>query len=442
MSTFGKVCLGCVLGLLSVGCSDSTMDPGNGGNGGNVGGGGGGDGGGGGGGDGGGGMTGNPKDLCQGLVQDKMPRPMTTLAKPEVGKTVVDAEFGTTIRRITAVAASSGSPAIRPLYSTVAAWNADESKMILFSVEAGEHRLYDGKTYAFLGVLDISPAYIEQVYWHTSDPDVFFYVNGKNFIRFHVSTMTKETVTTFSFCSQGATGGDDPLFTSFDSKLIGLKCADQVFLYDISANMVLGRQTINENPGQAAPSGTLAYLSDSGRVTDLQLNTQRTLDLKEPFGHASMGLLPNGHDTWNGQVFDNGPMGDDDIGSLVQFDLTNGMSKTVIGPKTGWPYPTDGHVSAMAFHQPGWAVASTFGDTSGKGLMDEEILIADTNTNTVCRAGRHRSWGKANTHLAEPYWAEAHATPSPSGTRIVFASDWGGGTTVDSYVVELPSYTP
>ena len=56
--------------------------------------------------------------------------------------------------------------------------------------------------------------------------------------------------------------------------------------------------------------------------------------------------------------------------------------------------------------------------------------------------GRHRSWGKENTHLVEPYWAEAHAVPSPSGTRICFASDWGNGTTVDAYIIELPSYKP
>ena len=31
---------------------------------------------------------------------------------------------------------------------------------------------------------------------------------------------------------------------------------------------------------------------------------------------------------------------------------------------------------------------------------------------------------------------------SPSGTRLLFASDWGNGATVDSYVVELPSYQP
>ena len=62
-----------------------------------------------------------PTDLCVGLVTDKMARPMTTLAKPAVGQSVTDAEFGTVIRRITAVAGGGSDPVIKPVYSTVPA---------------------------------------------------------------------------------------------------------------------------------------------------------------------------------------------------------------------------------------------------------------------------------------------------------------------------------
>ncbi len=382
-------------------------------------------------------------DLCAGLIEDKQPRPMSALGKPAIGETVTDAEFGTKIRRVTGVGAIGGSPAIRPLYSTVSAWNADESRLLLLDVEGGGHVLYDGRTYAFIrGLGELRPPDVEQLYWHTSDPDLLLYVEGRTFVRYHVERATKETVTTFDFCASDATGGSDPMFMSFDSHRIGLRCDDQVFIYDVTANAVIARKTIGENPAQVAPSGTLAYLSDTGRVTDARLAVVRTLDLREPFGHASLGRLPSGEDTWNGQVFDEGPNGNDDIGTLVTWDLTTGNSRVIIGPKTGWPYPPDGHVSAMAYRQPGWVFVSTFGATTGGGLLDLEILIANTVDRRVCRAGRHRSWGKANTRLAEPYWAEAHAVPSPSGTRILFGSDWGNGATVDAYVVELPSYRP
>jgi hypothetical protein len=383
-----------------------------------------------------------PTDLCVGLVTDKMARPMTTLAKPAVGQAVTDAEFGTVIRRITAVSGGGSDPVIKPLYSTVPAWNADESRLILYQVGSG-HRLYDGRTYAFIRALDISPPDLEQVFWHATDPDVFFYVDDTAFIRYHVGTSRREVVTTFSFCTEGASSGSDPMYMSFDSNRIGLQCGNQTFVYEVSSNTVVSRKTMTENPPQMSASGNLGWLGDTGRVTDAQLNILRTLDLDEPFAHAGLGRLPTGEDTWNGHVYDEGPGGNDNIGSVVTWDMAKATSKVIVGPKTGWPYPPGGHVSAVAIRQPGWVFLSVQGGgNTGRELMDMELIIANSVTGAVCRAGRHRSFGKDNTQLGQSYWAEAHNTPSPSGTRILFASDWMGGSTVDSYVVELPTYTP
>jgi len=396
---------------------------------------------------GGSGAGGSTVNLCAGLVQDKAAHPMTTLAKPALGASVTDAEFQTTIRRITAVASGGSNPAIVPMYSTISAWNADESFLILYSVATGEHQLYDGKSYKFIRALDINPADVEQVYWHTSDPDLLYYVDGQQFIRYHVSTGAKDSIHDFkSLCgSNSVSNGDDPMFTSWDSHRIGLVCGSQMFIYDTSTDTVFGPKAVSGTPpAQVAPSGTLAFLEDgTGQVMDQNLTLVRSLTLQDPANHASLGKLANGHDTWNGAVYDDG--NDDaksNVGNLVTWDLTDGSGGAVIGPKTGYPYPPDGHVSAMAYRQPGWVFVSTYGNTNGQGLLDLENLVADTNTGTVCRIGRHRSWGKSNTHLGTSYWAEAHTVPSPSGTRAAFASDWGNGTSVDTYVVELPSYAP
>jgi hypothetical protein len=396
------------------------------------------------------GGSGGLPDLCAGMITDKDPHPMTTLAKPAIGATVIDAEFGTTIRRITAVAGSGANAAIVPMYTTISAWNADESLLILYSVAGGVgHQLYDGKTYKLLRSLDINPADIEQVYWDTSDPDILYYVDDQEFIRYHVNAGTQDKLHSFSgLCgSDSVSNGDDPMFTSWDSHRLGLYCGNQMFIYDISTDSVLGPRPVSGTPpAQVAPTGTLAYLeAGSGQVLDANLNLVRSLGLQVPDNHASLGQLANGHDTWNGAVYDDG--NDDtksNVGILVTWDMTDGTGGAVIGPKTGWPYPPDGHISAMAYKRPGWIFVSTVSDDSaglqGKTLLGLENLIADTNTGTVCRVGRHRSWGKNNSVLG--YWAEAHTVPSPNGTRAVFASDWGNGTSVDSYVLELPSYSP
>src|SRR3990172_242802 len=74
-------------------------------------------------------ISNNTADLFNRLVTDKLNHPMTALAKPAVGQTVVDPEFGTTIRRITD---AGGTGVIKPAYSTIPACNADESYLILY----------------------------------------------------------------------------------------------------------------------------------------------------------------------------------------------------------------------------------------------------------------------------------------------------------------------
>jgi hypothetical protein len=390
-------------------------------------------------------------DLCAGLVTDREPHPMTALAKPPLGATVVDPQFGTTLRRITAVAGAN--QAIRPLYTTISAWNADESRLLLYEVGAG-HQLYDGKTYQRIRALDLNPPDLEQVYWDTLDPDLLYYVDGAIFTRYHVGSGAKDPLHDFSsLCGSAAvSNGSDPMFTSWDSHRLGLVCGQKMFVYDQSTDTIMGPVAPSGTPpAQVAPSGSLAFLeAGAGQVFDVAtMKVARSLNLQAPDNHASLGQLENGHDTWNGAVYDDAR---DDVGILVTWDLTNGSGGVVIGPKTGYPYPPDGHVSAMAYRRPGWVVVSTYftdgfdgtGAAPTPGLLDLENLLADTNTGTVCRIGRHRSWGKSNTTLTalDPYWAEAHTVPSPSGTRAVFASDWGNGSNVDSYVVELPSFRP
>jgi hypothetical protein len=78
------------------------------------------------------------------------------------------------------------------------------------------------------------------------------------------------------------------------------------------------------------------------------------------------------------------------------------------------------------------------GNTSGARLLDQEILLVNANTGgAVCRVAHHRS-----AVGPQGYWAEPHASISPTGTRIIFGSDWGGESRVETYVVELPSYNP
>ena len=213
---------------------------------------------------------------------------MTTLAKPAVGATVTDAEFGTTIRRINTnvgVASTAANSAIVPLYSTVSAWNADETKMLLWNVAAGHHELRDGKTYALIRALDITPADIEQVSLaHDRSRCFLFYVSGKDFIRYHVAAAMKGDAGRRS-ASARRTPPAATIRCSCRStpRASGSSAPTSVFVYDLPTNTVMGRKTMSENPGQRCrPAASSPISGDSGRVDDTSLTDKRTLDLKEP----------------------------------------------------------------------------------------------------------------------------------------------------------------
>src|SRR5262249_19053609 len=158
---------------------------------------------------------------------------------------------------------------------------------------------------------------------------------------------------TFTSCTDALTGGADPMFMAWDSSGIGLKCGNQAFFYRIDTNTVATFSPWGADTPQVAPTGTLAYVQ--GYVLDPSLRPRRQLDPANPFDHAALGRSNvSGHGLLDTLAFDPGP-GGSDVGSLVSFDLTDGSSKVVVGPATGFPYPPTGtHVSNTARKRAGW----------------------------------------------------------------------------------------
>jgi hypothetical protein len=384
-------------------------------------------------------------DLCQGLVTDHRPRAVEPLAKQPVGQEFRDPAFGTRIRRLTD---SRPGAIVTPMYSAVQAWNADESLLILYHTDGSHsgHSLYDGKTYRYIRELDIRPADIEQVYWDTRDANILYYVDNyiggerRGLVRYHVDSDRREVRHYFSCL--GSVVADSHGFTSWDSKVLALACHGEAkdqyaFVYDLGDDREGPHQPLRfETAPLTAPSGLLFYWH--GSVLDSQLRELRKLDLENPTEHASLGRLLNGHDTYNEAAYDGA-----NEGSLVSHDMTDGSTRVIVGPRAGFPYPPKGsHMSAVAIAHPGWVAVSSIGSPPRlNGFLDQEIYLANTDPSRpeFCRVAHHRSWGDEG-HMG--YWAEPHVVISPSGTRLLFGSDWGGGPSVDAYVIELPAYEP
>ncbi|MFT4727826.1 MAG: hypothetical protein ACI9UN_002324 [Granulosicoccus sp.] len=414
-------------------------------------------------------------NLCEGLYSGKDRVGVPQVAKPPFMKYYREPAFGTKVIRITQ---ARQDQVIKPVYSTIQAWNADESLLMLYRTNPNAgHMLYDGQTYEHVRDLNIQPADLEEVHWSYTDPDAFFFVSQHYtelgaFKKYSVKTNKTTKIRDFSnICGVRSvpTGGGDIQMQSMDDDLFGFRCITDndtwiMFSYRISTDEIvtapIGIETTQWEAWSApipAPSGKQFWYQ--GKVLDMDLKTVKLKqDMAKAGEHANIGLTHDGHDAIFQTVFDpspNGCEGDkgEGVGHLVVHDMDTGECRPVINEERGYPYTTSStHVSARAHLKPGWIAMSSvgyhrdykyFSNKKKPPVFFSEIYLANTDPDNevVCRLAHHRSFGKEAARGAyHSYFGEPHATISPSGTRILFGSDWYDSGSVDSYVIELPSF--
>ena len=409
-------------------------------------------------------------DLCAGVDPQFGAVRMLRMKRPAQFEAVTDPTFGTTIRRIT----DSGPDEItKPVYSTIQAWNADESYFVLYFQPGdgdGEHHLYDGNTYRFVRKLDIQPADLEEVFWHTTDPDTLFYAESY-YRKLHKYSVADDASTPWmdftKVCPKGndLVSGGDVHMPSWDNKYMGFRCggyndsAAKTYIVDLQDRTLLSVATSGIGDGDDHPEGYDAYSAPmpgpsgntffyQGDVLDVKQRKLRSLAIKKE-EHSSIGRLPDGSDAFFAVGFVDAPdkRCGGSIGQVVAHNLETGDCFIALGPEQGIDYPaTSTHHSALARAAPGWVASSSVGET-GRGLIGsyqkmpgQEIYLTYTDKQNPqhCRVAHHRSFGKDNEQVDIPYFAEPHVTISPSGTRLLFGSDWHGDNRVDTYVIELP----
>ncbi|MBX2881011.1 MAG: hypothetical protein KTR32_13800 [Granulosicoccus sp.] len=412
-------------------------------------------------------------NLCEGLFTSKDRVEVPAVNKPPFMKYYREPAFGTRVIRITN---SKKGEVHKPAYSTMQAWNADESYLLLYrgGNDSG-HVLLDGRSYKTIRELDIVPSDIEEVLWSHTDPDVFYYVskysrNYGSFKKYSVKADRSTVIRSFhDLCGKKGlpTNGNDPMMQSMDDDLFGFRCqlsddSYQMFTYRPSTDEVIS-QGLSESAGWEpwtapipGPSGKQLWLQ--GSVLDPDLKTVKLKhDMAKFSEHGSIGLTHDGQDAVFQVVFDPSPNGCNEdlwqgVGHLVVHSMETGECRSVVSEAKGYPYTTSGtHVSALAHKRPGWVAMSSVGYGSfefftskrkAPALFSEIYLVnTDPDNEVVCRLAHHRSYSKdAKRASYRPYLGEPHATISPSGTRILFGSDWYDSGAVDAYVIELPAY--
>ncbi len=417
----------------------------------------------------------NGAAFCEGLFSNADSVVVPPLSKTDYLQQYSDQVFGALVTRITDGVFGEVN---KPAYSTMQAWNADESLLMLYrtGVSGAGHKLHNGHTYEFIQDLDISPSDLEQVFWSRTNPDVFFYISKRSgdygkLKQFNVSRNQSFELADFSAqCGSNLPhAGNDVQMHALNDDLFGFTCQQEdggqiMFSYRLSTNDIV---TTPVGSGTRWQSGSAPAVAASGNrfwhqgaVIDADLSTVNfELDLGNAQEHSSMGETHDGQDAYYQVSFNaspNGCNGDlySGVGHLVEHNLETGECRNIISQEQGYPYTTSStHVSALAIDKPERVAMSSIGRSSQLPLFTNglaapalfsEIYLAQTTPDdtVVCRLAHHRSYGKSATNGGyEPYFGEPHATISPSGTRILFGSDWYDSGTVDSYVVELPDYS-
>ncbi|MFK7995472.1 MAG: hypothetical protein AB8B87_15160 [Granulosicoccus sp.] len=286
-----------------------------------------------------------------------------------------------------------------------------------------------------------------------------------------------------------AMGGND--IQGITSDTVGLRCVNNVVngnSSDITFNVNVRTGTISPqvilNPAQPQGANTFGFRPDvaavpmhSGRrvvvqdsVFDNDMNYLYSLDssmtnytatngraYKVPkTEHSSAGQMPNGHDAIFSPRYEpmqNGCDGDSDagLGALVAMDVQSGNCHVMVGLSTGWDYPLSGvHLSAVSEQNPGWVTMTSIGSSQLEYLTNERpapalfselsLTHADPDNPTTCRLAHLRTMGKSARRGASyggGYFGEPHAVMSPSGSRVLFNSDWYDSGSVDTYAVNL-----
>jgi hypothetical protein len=393
------------------------------------------------------------------VVGDHAARAQPAWGRPGYLAGAADPTYGTLVTRVTGdpgTALGALGPAWQQVnrhnYSKDAAWNADESLLLLKRVLGVGSVLLDGQTYRPLQLVGGGPG---ETRWHPALPSVMIYQSaacraGHWNPRTGAATVLHDASAGYTGCDFGPYEGN----ASADGRYVamhGTRRADAravAFVVDLTTgqrwpdvdlaaagvssvdwvSVSAGGNYLVVNggfPGAAtccggATDGTKVFARDGRPV-------QTWSEYGRP-SHYDLALDAAGNEVAVG-VSKAAP----DEGNVIMRRLDTGAATAL----TAGGYAS--HTSARNTGRPGWAyVTHTYNGPYWPPYRDEVFAVRLDGTRTIERL--------ANLHTlnSTDYEGQSHAVPSPSGRRVLFASDWEAGTNrpVHAYVADARPLCP
>jgi hypothetical protein len=368
------------------------------------------------------------------------------LPMPAYLESVVDPVFGTTVMRVTDPGREL-LPGVRcdprycrHRYSSTQAWNADQSLLVI-AKGCADLCFLDGHTYKPLFSRRLPPHH--DCKWHSQDPKIMICVHHDGIDIWTPRTNGWKQVfrsVNYNRLEFGPYKGNP----SHDGNRIAVRAKNGeqrmvAFAYDLATKEKYPDIDLSDLVGV----NLYVTISSSGRYIFV---SQLTSDDKEPAyiftvdgarvkhwpehhrpGHGDLAIDSDGSDVYIG-ISKSPP----DKFHVIKRRLEDGKVTSLI------PYGDASHASARNIRWPGWVFLSyqgTFEHTSAMRypapFYREVVALRIDGSGEIRRIAQTRS-------AMQEYLSEMHASPSPDGSKVIWASNWGVvGGPISNYVTVL-----
>jgi len=367
-----------------------------------------------------------------------------TMPRPAYLQPATDPVFGTEFTRITDPGRQLlGGVRCRPAYCThrysiSQAWNADQSLLVITNGWGGLCFL-DGKSY--------EPAFYRNVHneceWHPTDPELMICVL-RNTLYTWAPRRNAGTIVYASSQYGNFQFGPYKGNPSNDGSRLAVRAVNRAgalvaFAYDISAKKKYPDIELGSLPGKSgfcsiSPSGQYILcfqaLPDGTEVAHVftidGAQIQRWTEHHRP-GHGDMTIDADGNDVYVGIS-----KAEPDKFHIIKRRLEDGVVTDLA------PYGEGQHASIRNIRRPGWVFLTYTGNyTEAAKHPDWAPFYQEVVALRIDGSGKLRRI--VHTRDAPyDYWSEAHASPSPDGSQVIWSSNWGeAGGPVADYVARL-----
>lgn len=367
---------------------------------------------------------------------------------PEPGylQPAIDPAFGTPFKRITDPSrellsgVACGPEYCTHRYSSAQAWNADQSLLVVINgCHGGCGVFLDGQTYSPL----FSRTIPNECEWHPTLSALMICVAGNRIYLWAPRTNVKTTIyssDTYRNLQFGPYKGNP----SWDGSRLVVRAKSPTgalvsFAYDIRA-----RKKYSDIPLEClegangyctiSPSGSYIFCSQK-LPDDINHEYVFTLDGVEVQhwtendrpSHGDLTIDSDGSDVYVGIS-----KADPDKYHIIKRRLKDGMVMDLA------PYGEGQHASLRSTRLPGWVFVTFSGSfeevmahPDWSPFYQEIVALRIDGRGEIRRLVQTRD-------ARSDYWSEAHASPSPDGSQVIWSSNWGKpGAPVADFVARV-----